>query len=533
MIKRAHSTRIAARPTSADSERGTQPLFIISVLEEAYVALILEELSRRMPVCTLRLGDDQASMNARTVEQMAIKTVRSIRTVKPKGPYYIAGCLLGGTVAYESATQLLGDDEDVAFLGIIDAPCHRTIQTLPDLMRWVKKAYEGIEPINADQSVYRRFAQALFEYSPQTLPISTHVIISDRIAGVKRSVCLDWDNVLPKDRIRVVRVASEHSAEQGNGGAGRSVGKALEVALTSAASRDAKLRRSSDNTATPLQTGDRDTTPLFCIPGAGDTAARFVDLLSYLPPWQPVYGFEPRGLDCCDVPHSTVSAAAQKYLESVRDTCRTKELHLLGHSFGGLVAFEMALRLQVAGSTVTSLTVVDSGPLDGTAYKHSEYSRTDALMEWIQAFELLLDRSLHVDRHAMELLPEDAQLKIVHERLIEHRLIPASSEPGLLRGPFRTFATCLRIRYAPESVYAGPITLVLVDDKRLDRGSNQRQRDYISRTWKDAAPRAICEFAPGNHMSILRQPYVSAVAQVIQRRLRTACSKTGLGMPSK
>jgi len=54
---------------------------------------------------------------------MAARLVEIIRTVQPVGPYRFAGWSLGGVLAYEVATQLIGQDQMVEFVGLIDADC--------------------------------------------------------------------------------------------------------------------------------------------------------------------------------------------------------------------------------------------------------------------------------------------------------------------------------------------------------------------------------------------------------------------------
>jgi arthrofactin-type cyclic lipopeptide synthetase C len=56
----------------------------------------------------------------RTVEALARRMVRMIRTVRPKGPYRIAGYSFGGLLAYEIALQLIGAGEEVEFVGMLD-----------------------------------------------------------------------------------------------------------------------------------------------------------------------------------------------------------------------------------------------------------------------------------------------------------------------------------------------------------------------------------------------------------------------------
>src|SRR5262249_5396616 len=57
----------------------------------------------------------------RTMEAMAMRMVGMIREAQPSGPYRLAGWSFGGVLAYEIATQLIGADEEVEFLGLFDS----------------------------------------------------------------------------------------------------------------------------------------------------------------------------------------------------------------------------------------------------------------------------------------------------------------------------------------------------------------------------------------------------------------------------
>jgi len=75
-----------------------------------------------------------------------------------------------------------------------------------------------------------------------------------------------------------------------------------------------------------------------------------------------IYGLQPRGLEGELVPQSTVLAAAESYLRAINEIYPKGPIHLVGHSFGGWVAFEMA-KLLVDAETkcvIASLTILDS-----------------------------------------------------------------------------------------------------------------------------------------------------------------------------
>jgi thioesterase domain-containing protein len=52
---------------------------------------------------------------------MAQRMVGIIRSVQPHGPYRLAGWSFGGVLAHEVAQQLLGLDEPVEFIGMLDS----------------------------------------------------------------------------------------------------------------------------------------------------------------------------------------------------------------------------------------------------------------------------------------------------------------------------------------------------------------------------------------------------------------------------
>ncbi|MGG7517727.1 amino acid adenylation domain-containing protein [Allorhizobium undicola] len=56
-----------------------------------------------------------------SVEEMAGRYVDHMRRIQPQGPYHLLGWSFGGLVAHEIARQLRDQDEQVAFLGLLDS----------------------------------------------------------------------------------------------------------------------------------------------------------------------------------------------------------------------------------------------------------------------------------------------------------------------------------------------------------------------------------------------------------------------------
>jgi acetoacetyl-CoA synthetase len=109
-------------------------------------------------------------------------------------------------------------------------------------------------------------------------------------------------------------------------------------------------------------TSDR---PLFVVHGMYGDVLMLRTLAMRLRTDRPVYGVRARGLDRRAEVQTTVEEMAEDYVRQVRLVQPTGPYALAGHSFGGLVAFEMARVLAVAGQTVDSLTLIDTYVHDG------------------------------------------------------------------------------------------------------------------------------------------------------------------------
>ncbi|WP_070009638.1 non-ribosomal peptide synthetase [Streptomyces abyssalis] len=102
--------------------------------------------------------------------------------------------------------------------------------------------------------------------------------------------------------------------------------------------------------------------PLFCVHPAAGIAWSYAGLTTPLGAGQPVYGLQARGLDGTEVLPATIAEMAADYLAQVRQVQPSGPYHLLGWSFGGLVAHEMAVQLQTSGERVGLLSVLDAFP---------------------------------------------------------------------------------------------------------------------------------------------------------------------------
>ncbi|MEU9125304.1 amino acid adenylation domain-containing protein [Streptomyces sp. NPDC048506] len=105
-----------------------------------------------------------------------------------------------------------------------------------------------------------------------------------------------------------------------------------------------------------------DKAPLFCVHAAAGFSWGYAGLTSPLGADRPVYGLQARGLDGTEDLPASMREMAADYLDHVRSVQPTGPYHLLGWSFGGAVAHEMAVQLEQSGESVETLAILDAYP---------------------------------------------------------------------------------------------------------------------------------------------------------------------------
>ena len=99
---------------------------------------------------------------------------------------------------------------------------------------------------------------------------------------------------------------------------------------------------------------------VFLVPGTGGRVDGFADLASLLETAMPVVAIEARGVDGNGPPDRDIEALIGHYIDRVRSVQPHGPYFLMGHSFGGMVVFEMAQRLLAIEEPVGCLMLLDT-----------------------------------------------------------------------------------------------------------------------------------------------------------------------------
>ena len=254
--------------------------------------------------------------------------------------------------------------------------------------------------------------------------------------------------------------------------------------------------------------------PFFCVhPLVGEVLA-YAQLAQLLGPEQPFYGLQMPDLPEQEVedpeaPWSSVEKLAAHYLEAVRTVEPVRPLLLGGHSFGGLVAFEMARQALALGQPVECLALLDTAaPTAEPAARPLDESEVVA--------GLLGGELLECTAEDLRRLPSSERLQIFLDLGQRGRLLPPGCGVGTARRLLDVVLVNARSAegYRPAP-YTGRVDLFHVDDTRKVDG------------WRQLATQVIRHAIPGTHHSLLQNPHVKTLAQRLARRLSGASQEEG------
>lgn len=156
----------------------------------------------------------------------------------------------------------------------------------------------------------------------------------------------------------------------------RAVFESPTVAKLTAQLRPDAGTRSADPFAVvlPLKSGGT-RKPVWCLHPGGGLSWAYLGLSASFPD-RPVYGVQARGFDGATPLPETIDAMAEDYLEQILLTQPEGPYHLLGYSFGGVVAHLIAVKLRERGREVGMLAILDAAPRhEADAYERAEFER--------------------------------------------------------------------------------------------------------------------------------------------------------------
>ena len=198
--------------------------------------------------------------------------------------------------------------------------------------------------------------------------------------------------------------------------------------------------------------------PLFCVHPAAGVGWEYASLVKQLGPQRPLYALQAPGLEKPGPLPESIARIAEDYLLAVRAVQPAGPVHLLGWSFGGAVAHEMATLLQAAGEQPGLLALLDSYPHD-PARPSVAPSRPEYLLSFL--------RNLGTDAEELAAAGPRLDVDSARQVLLRRRHVLAGLDDDHLESLLRVFVhnTDLLATYRPTARYRGELLLFAAADE--------------------------------------------------------------------
>jgi len=245
---------------------------------------------------------------------------------------------------------------------------------------------------------------------------------------------------------------------------------------------------------------------LFFVPGTGGRVDGFANLAILLRTPMPVYAIEARGVDASSEPDDDIGELVDHYLQQMKMLQPMGPYFLLGHSFGGMVVYEMAQRLVETGRPVACLILLDTlapkrlwpasfwvANLWDRVRGHIARVTSNPLKDSIAYYCRRLIRR----RHGLHEIPEDLKFGRDTARML--------------------LANEMLLKKWRPNFYPGKLTLFCAADTK-----------DLSSIWHHRVGELDNHRATGGHVNLIEPPYVSSLARDISLCLAKASAPATL-----
>ena len=255
--------------------------------------------------------------------------------------------------------------------------------------------------------------------------------------------------------------------------------------------------------------------PFFCVHAVSGNVLCYRTLAHRLGAQRPFYALQARGLEDGQEPQTDLAAMARDYVAAVRSVQSYGPYLLGGWSMGGLIAFEMARQLQAQGQEVEFLALFDTPAPNAEEEPMDEVS---ALASF--ALHLGLSREqIQAAANAFSEADTEDPLSFLLEYAKTASIVPHDLSLVHFRQQFDVFkANVSAARNYKAANLATNIALFRAAERSPDA---DRTLGWTSSGLENIEVHHV----PGSHLTMMREPHVSVLAETLAECLATKTRK--------
>jgi len=259
----------------------------------------------------------------------------------------------------------------------------------------------------------------------------------------------------------------------------------------------------------PIQTQGSQP-PLFAIPGVGGNVLSLRPLSDALGNTQPFYGLQAVGVDGSTPPLNSVEDTAQANIAALQAIQPTGPYRLIGHSYGGVVAYEMTRLLLEQGEEIEFLILLDS--LAPSAWQRQVAPDEHTMLAEIGAtLSSLYDLNLDLDIKKLQLISGNERSDYIANLLKGHGLDIGTEQVITFYNVFKANQHCYR-SYRPAKISQEL-------NVSLYRASIERSDLPYDYGWNELLFNPIRIYdVTASHFSMLEREHVHEIAKRINLR---------------
>ncbi|MFW0874396.1 polyketide synthase Pks13 [Rhodococcoides corynebacterioides] len=251
--------------------------------------------------------------------------------------------------------------------------------------------------------------------------------------------------------------------------------------------------------------------PVFVFHPAGSSCVVYEPLLRRLPADTPMYGLERT--------EGPIEERAREYLPVLREIQGDGPYVLMGWSLGGVLSYAVATLLRAEGADVRYVGLIDTV----MPYEPIPDTPEEIELRWkryAQVGKKLYNVDYPLPYERLAKADDDGQIAIIMDLL---KMSSAKIPSGIIEHQRTSWLDNRAIQTAQPEHYDGDVTLYMADkyhDDAIALEPRLGKREEHG-GWGPYAPNLDVVYIGGDHLAVIDEPYISAIAADLTTKLQT------------